>query len=500
MIYDHLFQPIKIGNILIENRVVCAPTDISTSTAFGEINERVIAFHEEIAKGGCGLIIVGASSPDMTTGRPSITCISVDEDYFIPGLQRLAASMHKHGAKCAVQIQHPGRQAVFPRKSQISCSDMVTNIPGSSGHEVIYASGKAHGKIAREMDVEEVYDLIEKFAEGAWRVQQAGFDGVELHGAHGYMIAQFMSSYTNHRTDRFGGSFDNRMRFVMEIISRIREKCGESFPVLVRYSGEEWIQGGRQLDESIRIAKQFEGAGIAALDISAGIFEAPGAVMDPMYYKEGWNTYAAEAIKNVVNIPIITSHSLRNPDYCNKIIKEGKADMVGLSRQLIADPYWANKTKAGKEKEIRRCISCLIGCWKESLMIKHEMRCAINPAIGDMRFLNILPSKVKMNIAIVGGGVAGMEAARIAKLRGHSVVIFEKDSELGGILRTCCMVPPKDRMKWYLDWIRQQIERLGVIVKLNTEAKSMFSMILMLSFAVLARVLLFQIYQVQIEV
>jgi 2,4-dienoyl-CoA reductase-like NADH-dependent reductase (Old Yellow Enzyme family)/thioredoxin reductase len=470
MEFKNLFQPIKIGNMTVSNRIVHVPTDISSGTSNGEVNERVCAYHEEVAKGGTGLIIVGASTPDSVTGRPTVTCLSVDADYFIPGLHRLAHSMQKHGAKCAVQIQHPGRQAAYPRKGQFSCSDMVSDLPGSAGHEVIYADLESHGKIARQMEVEEIYDLIEKYGEAAWRVQQGGFDAVELHGAHGYLIAQFMSPYTNRRNDRFGGSLQNRMRFVLEIVDRIHRKCGDDFPVLVRYSGEEWMPGSRTIDESVEIAKMLEKAGVAALDISAGIFDAPGPTMDPMYYQEGWNTYTGKAIKENVSIPVITSHTLRNPEYCDRILGEGLVDMVGLSRQMIADPYWAIKAKTGHVKEIRRCISCLIGCWKESLMIKREMRCAINPAIGDERFLHMTPAKKSLKVAVVGGGIAGMEAARIATLRGHKVTIFEKDNELGGVLRTCCMVPSKDKMKWYMNWIREQIANLGVEVKLKTTA------------------------------
>jgi len=470
MEFEHIFSPIKIGKITVPNRVVHVPTDISSANADGSVNDRVIAYHEEIAKGGCGLIITGASTPDRETGRPTVTCLSVDADYYIPGLHLLAKSVQKHGAKACVQIQHPGRQAAYPKKGLISCSDMVADIPGSAGHEVVYSGSEAKGKDVRGMTVEEVYDLIEKFAEAAWRVKEAGFDAVELHAAHGYMIAQFMSTYTNKRNDRFGGTLKNRLRFPLEIVKRIQFKCGPDFPIGIRYSGEEWMPGSRTLDESIEIAKIFEKAGVAFLDISAGIFEAAGPTMDPMYYKEGWNTYTAEAIKKEVKIPVITSHSLRNPKYCDRIIAEGKTDMIGLSRQLIADPYWANKAKAGKTKEIRKCISCLIGCWKESLYIHREMRCAINPAIGDERFLNLQPARTSMKVAIVGGGIAGMEAARIATLRGHKVTIFEKDDELGGILRTCCMLPPKLKMKWYMDWIREQIKNLGVEVKINTVA------------------------------
>jgi 2,4-dienoyl-CoA reductase-like NADH-dependent reductase (Old Yellow Enzyme family) len=213
--YPHLFTPIRIGNFEVQNRICHVPTDISSANADGSVNQRVITYHEQIAKGGCGFIIVGASTPDRATGRPTVTCISVDEDPMIPGLAELAEAMHRHGACCAVQIQHPGRQAAWPRTNLISASDQVVELPGSAGHEVVYAEGMAKGKSIRAMTVEEIYELVEKFAEGAWRVQQAGFDAVELHGAHGYLIAQFMSPFVNRRNDRFGGSFINRMRFVL---------------------------------------------------------------------------------------------------------------------------------------------------------------------------------------------------------------------------------------------------------------------------------------------
>ncbi|MHC4405924.1 MAG: oxidoreductase [Planctomycetota bacterium] len=463
--YPHLFRPIRIGNFEVPNRVCHVPTDISSANADGSVNARVIAYHEQVAKGGCGFIIVGASTPDRATGRPTVTCISVDEDPLIPGLAELAEAMHRHGARCAVQIQHPGRQAAWPRTGLMSASDQQVALPGSAGHEVVYAEEVAKGKSIRAMTVDEIYALVEKFAEGAWRVQQAGFDCVELHGAHGYLIAQFMSPYVNKRNDRFGGSFLGRMRFVLEIVDRIKHKCGPEFPVGVRYSGEEWLEGARTLDESVRAAQLLEEHGAAFVDISAGIFEAPAAVMDPMYYPQGWNTYSAEEVKKHVDIPVITSHTLRDPGYCEKILAEGKADLVGLSRQMIADPYWANKAHARKPEEIRKCISCLVGCWQESLMIKRHMRCAINPAVGDERFLHLKPAKVKCQVAVVGGGPGGMEAARIATLRGHQVTIFEKTGELGGAILACCTVPGKQKMRWYADWLRRQITKLGVDVR-----------------------------------
>lgn len=470
--YPNLFSPIHIGNMTISNRIAMVPTDISSANADGSINPRVITYHEQVAKGGCGFIIVGATTPDKVTGRPTVTCVAADEDPLIPGLAHLAEAMHRYGAKCAVQIQHPGRQAAWPRKNLMSASDHVLDVPGSAGHEVIYAESIAQGKSVRAMTVEEIYDLIEKFGEAAWRVQQAGFDSVELHAAHGYLIAQFMSPFVNKRNDRFGGSFINRMRFTMEIANRIQMKCGKDFPLGIRYSGDEWIEGGRTLDETVRVAKLMEEMGLAYVDISAGIFESPATVMDPMYYPEGWNTYAAEEVKKHVKIPVITSHSLRNPDYCEKILAQGKADMVGFSRQLIADPYWANKAKAGKKQEIRRCISCLVGCWQESLMIRRDMRCAINPAVGDERFIHLKPAKTSCKVAVIGGGPAGMEAARLSTLRGHKVTVFERTGELGGAMLYCCTVPGKNKMRWYADWLRSQLEKLNVEVKFRTEPKA----------------------------
>ena len=463
--YPHLFSPIRIGNFEVPNRVCHVPTDISSANPDGSVNQRVITYHEEVAKGGCGFIIVGASTPDKATGRPTVTCVAVDEDPLIPGLASLAEAMHRHGAKCSLEIQHPGRQAAWPRHDLISATDQVADLPASAGHEVVYAAAAAKGKSIRAMSIEEIYDLIDKFAEGAWRLQQAGFDSVELHAAHGYMIAQFMSAYVNKRNDRFGGNFLSRMRLPLEIIHTIQHKCGPDFPIGIRYSGEEYVEGGRVLEETVRAAKLFEEHGLAFLDISAGIFEAPGPVMDPMYYPQGWNTYTAEEVKKNVKIPVITSHTLRDPDYCEKILAEGRTDLVGLARQMVADPYWANKARAGRQEEIRKCISCLVGCWQESLMIKRDMRCTINPAVGDERFLHFGPAAEKLKVAVVGGGPGGMEAARIATLRGHKVTIFEKSEELGGAILYCCTVHGKSKMRWYADWQRRQIAKLGVEVK-----------------------------------
>lgn len=466
--YPSLFTPLKIGNMVVPNRICHVPTDVSSSNADGSVSERDIHHHSEIAKGGAGLIIVGATSPDGKSGRPTVSGLVADSDTCIPGLARLAESMHKYGAKCVVQLQHPGRQCAVPRYNTMSATDMVVKLPWSAGHEIVYENAEEKGKPVRAMSTEEVVEMVDLFSEAAWRVKQAGFDGVELHAAHGYLISQFMSPYLNKRIDRWGGSFENRMRFPLAIISSIQHKCGKDFPILVRYSVDEWVEGGRECAESVKVAVEFERAGVAALDLSQCIQESPGAGFDPMQYPEGWTDYASAAVKKAVSIPVINSHSLRNPSYCEKLVADGITDMVGLARQLLADPYWPMKAYLGKDEQIRRCISCLTGCWQESMMAKKEIGCAINPACGHAEFDNMKPAAAPLKVGIVGGGPAGMEAARIATVRGHRVTLFEKTGELGGAILGCCMAPGKEKMKWYADWIRNQIRELKVDVRLRT--------------------------------
>lgn len=467
----YLFQPIMIGTVEIPNRICHVPTDVSSSHVDGSVSQRDIYHHTTIAKGGTGFIIVGATSPQGKTGRSTVAGLTADDDSYIPGLTRLAESMHRYGAKCAVQLQHPGRQAALPREGKFSSTDMVLNLPWSQSKPVAYASEEENvtGKAMHVLTTDEVLQLVELFAEAAWRMKQAGFDAVELHAAHGYLISEFMSPYLNRRNDRFGGSFDNRLRFPLAIVDAIQRKCGRDYPVLIRYSVDEWVPGGRELAESIRVAEIFEDAGVAALDLSQCIQESPGAGFDPMYYPEGWTIYASEAIKKEVSIPIINSHSLRNPEYCEKILAEGKTDMVGLARQILADPYWPIKAKYGKTRAIRRCISCLTGCWQESLMAKKEIACAINPACGNSSFEIRKPAEAPLKIAVVGGGPAGLEAARHAAERGHRVTVYEKTNELGGAILGCCLVPGKEKMKWYADWIRLQVLELAVDIKIHTD-------------------------------
>ena len=468
--YPHLFKPLRIGSMVAKNRINFAPTAINCSNADGSVSELDIEVYSEIAKGGYSMINIGGCTPDSKTGRVTVAGLIVDEDYMIPGMARLAKSIQKYGALAIPQIQHPGRQCPLPKGSYLSTNDMVIKLPWSAGHEIVFANAEEKGKEIKAMSTSEILDQIEMWSVAAWRCKAAGFDGVCLHAAHGYLMSAFLSPYLNRRIDRFGGDFENRMRFPLSVIAEIKNKCGKDFPVIVRFSANEWVPGGIDTEEAMKIAVAFEKGGADALDLSQCIQETPGAGFSPMPYSEGWTLYSAKAIKPLVNIPVIITHALRTPEFNEKIIADGTADMVGHCRQALADPFWPLKTQMGQEKRIRKCISCLTGCWQESLMAKHEIGCAINPVCGDMNYYRMDKKKVDkpLNIAIVGGGPSGMEAARWATLKGHKPTIFEKSDELGGAILGCCLVPGKEKMKWYADWIRGEMKELKVDIRMST--------------------------------
>jgi 2,4-dienoyl-CoA reductase-like NADH-dependent reductase (Old Yellow Enzyme family) len=466
--YPNLFKPLRIGSIVAKNRINFEPTAISCSNADGSVSELDVEVYSELAKGGYSMINIGGCTPDSKTGRVTVTGVIVDEDNMIPGMTVLADAIHKYGALAIPQIQHPGRQCPMPKGSYMSTNDMVVKLPWSAGHEIVFANAEEKGKEIKEMSTSEILDNIEMWSLAAWRCQQAGFDGVCLHAAHGYLMSAFLSPYLNRRIDRFGGDFENRMRYPLSVISEIKNKCGKDFPVMVRFSANEWVPGGIDTEEAKKIAVAFEQGGADALDLSQCIQETPGAGFDPMHYQEGWTLYSAKAIKPLVNIPVIISHQLRTPEFMEEVVADGIADMVGQCRQALADPYFPLKMQMGKEDKIRKCISCLTGCWQESLMAKKNIACAVNPICGDMEFYKMDKSKTEhpLNIAIVGGGPAGMEAARWAVLKGHKPTIFEKKAELGGAILGCCLVPGKDKMKWEADYLRNEIRDLNVEVKM----------------------------------
>lgn len=464
--YKKLFSPMNIGKMVVPNRIVMTAMGNHLANTDGSVSEEDIAFYGARAKGGVGLIITECACVNFETGKGNTRQIAVDDDKYIPGLKRLADEVHKHGSVIAVQIYHPGRQG----------------ITAVNGNKTMAAPSAKECKVVQqpvhEMTKEEIKETIDRFIKAAKRLQKAGIDAVEIHAAHGYLINQFLSPYTNLRTDEYGGSFEKRMRFLDEIIAGIRKECGPDYPIIVRFSATEYMEyagqpgEGLQLEDGIRIAKHLEAQGVDALDVSSGIYETMNTAWEPVGFDQGWKIENAARIKKEVNIPVIGVSVIREPEYAEKILQEGKVDFIGSARQFFADPEWANKAKEGREKSIRKCISCLY-CM-ETLMnadISPEpMACAINYEGGrELKYGEHLLKKDGDGrvVVIIGAGPAGMEAARILALRNFKPIIFEKKAEVGGQIVYASKPPKKEKVAWLIDYQKEQLEELGVEIRLN---------------------------------
>lgn len=454
MKYSHLFEKGRIGNLTLKNRIVMPPMGTGLAGPNGEITDHQIAYYEERAKGGTGLIIVEYTSIDYEFGKASNNQLRIDDDCFVPGIYRLANAVHKYGAKLFVQLQHPGRETT---SMLLGGKQIVAPSPVTCA---------AIGEEPRELTNAEVKEIVNKYVMGAVRCKMAGVDGVELHGAHGYLINQFLSPNTNLRIDEYGGSFENRMRFVKEIVVGIKEKCGKDFPVTVRLSVDEFEEGGTNITLSKEISRYLEKIGVDGLHASCGNYNCMDKMIESMMFEQGWRVYLAEEIRKVVNIPVITVGVIREPEFAEKVLSEGRADFIALGRGLLADPEWAKKALEGREKEIRKCIGCL-HCTRSFGHVK----CAVNIRTGrELEFPEIKPIEEKRHVAVIGGGPGGMEVARVLSLKGYDVTLFEKDNKLGGQLNLVHHPIAKEKMNWIIDYHRNEMERLHVDVRLNTEA------------------------------
>jgi 2,4-dienoyl-CoA reductase-like NADH-dependent reductase (Old Yellow Enzyme family)/thioredoxin reductase len=454
MKYPHLFTVGKIGSLMLKNRVVMPAMGTRLATDNGEITDQQIRYYEERAKGGAGLIITEFTTVDFGLGRAAANQLRIDDDRFIPGFRRLADAIHTYGARVFVQLHHAGRETTsyLTGGKQIVAPSPVTC--------------EAIGEEPRELTTAEVKGIIQQFVDGAARCQAAGIDGVELHGAHGYLINQFLSPNTNLRTDEYGGNFKKRMRFIEEIITGIKERCGREFPVTVRLSVSEFEEGGLDLALSREIASYLEKAGADGIHASSGNYNTMETVIESPLYEEGWRVYLAEEIKKEVNIPVFTVGNIRDPQFVESILAEGRAEFVAIGRGHIADPEWVRKVAEGREKEIRMCISCL-----HCVYTQGPVECSVNVMAGrELEFLSMDKINVKRHVVIVGGGPGGMEAARVLALKGYKVTLFEKNSKLGGQLNLVTDPVYKKKMKKYVKYLVNEMTRLNIHIRRNTEA------------------------------
>jgi len=445
-----LFEPIKIGSLEIKNRLAMSAMDLGF-TSDGSINKRFIDFYVERARGGVGLIVVGGCYPEMT-GKVWKSIIGLDKDEYIPGLKQLTDTIHKHDVKIAAQILHGGRSAssFFSKTHPVS--------PSSLSH--VNIKQKPHA-----LTIPEIKKVIDGYVAATVRVKKGGFDAVEIHGGMGYLINQFLSKATNKRTDRYGGSLKNRIRFAKEIVVAIKEKAGKRYPVIFRLSGEDFVDEGLKIDESVEIAKELEKAGVDAFNVSPGWHESRTPIMLMSIPRMSY-IFLSEKIKDNVNVPVIGSVRINDLALAEEVIDNDQSDIVSIGRPLIADPELPKKYKKRQFDDIRRCIACNQGCF-DSLLGFKSISCLYNVRAGRESEFKIRKAKKKKKVMVIGGGPGGMEAARIAALRGHDVHLFEKMDVLGGQLRYAYIPPGREEIVNVVSFLENQIKKLNVKIELS---------------------------------
>ncbi|MFX0198855.1 MAG: FAD-dependent oxidoreductase [Candidatus Hodarchaeota archaeon] len=450
--FMHLFEPLQLKKVSLRNRIVMPPMASRLALPNGIVSESLIDYYEERAKGGVGLIIVEYSYIDEKASQALPGQLGIYDEKLIPLLNELVERIKAHGAKIALQINHAGRS---------TSKTIIGRIPLAPSALTV-ARGD---EMTKELSIEEIEEIIEAYGEAARRTKAAGFDLVEIHGAHGYLICQFLSPFTNRRSDKYGS---DRAIFALEIIKRVREKVGEDFPIGFRISGDEYIDGGMDLALSKNYAKRIAEVGADYIHVSGGTTASVENFVSPMYYSPGGLVYLAEEIKKVVSIPIITVGSIYDPLFAEKILQQGKADLVSMGRALIADPELPKKAAEGRLEDIRPCIRCNEGCISRLRQFKTQ-RCTVNPLVGRERRLEIIPVNMPKKVLVVGGGPGGMEAARVASMKGHEVILFEKEDELGGQLRIASIPRFKADIKRLINYHSAQIKKLNVNIELGEE-------------------------------
>lgn len=465
--YELLFSPCAIGTLTIPNRIVMEPMQNYLAREDGKCSDRDVAFLTARAKGGVGLIQTGTICVDLETGRPNRHVLALDRDSQIDSFRAMTEAVHRQGTCIFAELFHPGRQG--------NC--------GLNGGRPLLAPSETvcsfSNQPARSMTEEECGWMADKFVSAAQRAKEAGFDGVTLHCAHGYLLGEFLSPYTNLRGDAYGGSPQGRAKLVVDILRGIRARCG-SLPIAIRLSADEFLdriglprQRGVTVELAGEYARMFAAAGADAIDVSAGIYETMNTAWEPSGFRQGWKTHLAQSVREQVSVPVICTSVIRDPAFAEQLLSDGVCDFVGSARAFLAEPQWANRARQGREKDIRPCLSCL-HCF-DTLLRADETgeppRCAVNPeACRESDFSDPRANGRGRCVAIVGGGPAGMEAARVLALRRFQPVVLERSGRLGGQLNLAGIPPTKERFCALVDYYRRQLELLRVEVRLNTEA------------------------------
>lgn len=419
----------------------------------GTCTERFTAYHEAKAKGGFGMIITEdfAVSPG---GKGFNYLPGLWKDEQIPGYVEFTNRIHKQGAAVIAQIYHAGRQ---------TSAAIIGHAPWApSAIPCPFSPDMPH-----EMTLAEIQETISQFGDCARRAKEAGFDGVEIHGGHGYLLAQFMSPYSNKRTDAYGGPLQNRIRFALEVIRDVRIKCGDDFIVGFRISCDEYVTGGRTIEDTKAIVPYLEAAGISYINATAGVYRSFDAIIPSMFTRHGWIADLAAEIKKITSLPVITVGRFNDPRIAEAVLASGKADMVAFGRQSLADPYTPVKAQEGRFDDIRTCIGCHHGCITNILLDK-PAACILNPFLGKESELKVEKAAAPRNVLVIGAGPGGLEAAIYAAKRGHHVKVYEKERFAGGAFRLASVPPGKGEITTFITWQLHQLEKLGVQVIYET--------------------------------
>ena len=460
MAYEKLFEKGRIGRLTIRNRAVMSPMGTDLADTNGNASPRLIAYYAERAKGGIGLIINEYTGVDDVDSIPTQHNLRMAQDYNVKAAEELTRTVHQYGAKIFAQLHHGGAtsKSAFTGRQNLSPS----GIPMAPG-----------GEVPREMTLEDIKRVQDKFVAAAVRCKKAGYDGVELHAAHGYLMTQFISKYYNRRTDDYGGSVENRCRFIDEVIAGIRAKLG-NYPISVRMCGDEMTPepGFLTMEDGLEIARHLEAQGIDCINISMGSSWNGNANCEPFSYTPGWKKHVAKAYKAALSIPVIATNTIKDPDFAESLLEEGVCDFVALGRSQFADPEFINKAKAGHPEKIRKCIGCMY-CRERLLGGAMPVECSLNPRLGTeyrYRWQDLQKNGSGRPVVVVGGGPGGLECAIILAKRGFAVTILEKGVSLGGTLNIAKLPPYKANLQDVTDVLALEAQELGVTVKLNTEA------------------------------
>jgi 2,4-dienoyl-CoA reductase-like NADH-dependent reductase (Old Yellow Enzyme family)/pyruvate/2-oxoglutarate dehydrogenase complex dihydrolipoamide dehydrogenase (E3) component len=452
--FQSLFELGSIGTMTLKNRLIMPPISTNLAGKDGTVSEKLVFHYAERAKGGVGLITVENICIAYPLARHGAAQPRIDDDAFIPGLRRLTDAIHQGGAKAAVELTHPGMNADL-RYIEAETPVAPSAVPRFKD-----------GLVPRALLREKVAEVVDEYVEAARRAQEAEFDAVELQACHGLLINQFLSPLTNRREDKYGGDRENRIRFLVEIVEGIKRHVGVDFPVMVRLVAEDMIEGGVTPEEGRWFARRLEEVGADAIHPDFGLGDKEKR-LEPMPYPQAWRVYLAEGIKQAVSVPVIAVGVIREPEVAEEILQTGRADFVALGRALNADPEWPNKAQAGKVASIRRCIGC-----NECVIARHvadaPLRCSLNATVGrSAEERRLEPASVPKRVLVVGGGPAGMEAARVAALRGHQVMLYEQEPRLGGMLNVAALPPGKEKLEWITAYFTHELARLGVEVHLR---------------------------------